>query len=86
MYVVSLLCKLVMLILEVITSNPWMSTLSDVATVLELSGPGDHVMLGLGLPLAMQLNTMLFPSSYSIVISLGGSVIVADPNIKIVLF
>ena len=74
---------LAMDMLEVITSNPSSSILSEVLMVLELSGPGDHVMLGRGNPLAVQLNKAVLPSSNStFCTSAEGLVMIAVPENK----
>ena len=65
---------------EVIVSNPRLSILSVVVTVLVLSGPGDHVIFGLGIPLAVQLKTTVLPSSLTRVASSIVLVIVAEPK------
>ena len=71
-----------MVMFEVTVSKPRLSILSEVVTVLVLSGPGDHVMFGLGTPFAVQLNTIESPSSLSKNSSLLGLVITTDPKLN----
>ena len=68
--------------LEVMTSNPLASVVSEVLIVLELSGPGDQVMRGRDEPLAVQLSSAVSPSSNSTFTLVLGFVIKAVPEIR----
>jgi len=64
--------------LEVITFKLLAYVNSEVEFILELLGPRDHVMLGLGNPLAIQVNKTVSPSSYSKFTSVEWFVTTAD--------
>ncbi len=75
----SFLCTLDIVKFEVTISKPSL-VVSEVVTVLLMSGPGDHIIAGLGIPLAVQLSTTPSPAIASNNTLLFGAVMAGPPN------
>lgn len=63
---------------EEINANPCTSVLPSEIVTTSLVVPVDQVIVGVGIPLAVQLITTLPPSSISSIVLLDGLVMTAD--------
>ena len=79
MYDLSFLCIAGILKFEEINANPWLSIVSSESVITPLPVPIDQVIIGIGIPLAVQLKTIMSPSSISRTTPLDGSAMTADP-------